>query len=101
MTETNLKTLDLIDILSKIPDYEKLDKIFYYHFPKEIVEIIYSYSKEVCDKCYTCCNLCQIYCYFQCLRENQRDICCQSEFDLLLKNLEYKKEQEMIEKKKL
>ena len=78
---------DILIILEQITDFDKLNKIFFNIFCEDIVKIIYSYSKTICDECYVCCNLCKIYCHFECLRGN-RNLCCKYEFNSLLRDIE-------------
>jgi hypothetical protein len=67
-----------------IMENEKLDKILMEYFPKDINKIIFSYSKPYCELCSNCCNVCKLYCSLECLRYNNRDLCCKGELTTVL-----------------
>ena len=62
-------------------EFGELDSILKTHdIPVEISKIIWDYNKVACNKCKACCEICQLYCYYECLRGN-RNICCKYEYD--------------------
>ncbi len=76
-------------ILTKMLDtqpklkFEELDKELEKHnIPKDISKIIFSYYRPICDDCDNCCNLCSFYCFYQCLRQDNRNVCCSTEYHI-------------------
>ena len=83
------------DILKEIEtnflDFEKLDKIFQKKLPQEIVKVIFDMIEPICNDCFNCCNICRIYCYLGCLRnESGRNVCNKPEFERSVLNYEKK-----------
>lgn len=78
---------DIIEEIMKnnIINIGDLDNILI-EIPLEIVELIYQYQYPFCNECSNCCNLCKFYCYLECLRFDNRDVCCQGE----LNSMEYR-----------
>tara|TARA_Y100000310_G_scaffold344320_1_gene456404 strand:- start:1049 stop:1417 length:369 start_codon:yes stop_codon:yes gene_type:complete len=64
-----------------IMEEENLDQLLINHFPKDITNIIFKYVKPYCDVCGNCCDVCKLYCSLECLRYNNRDICCKGELN--------------------
>jgi hypothetical protein len=76
MASLNIKE-ELIDEYIKryLLSYKQLDKYFY-HLPKALTKIIWDFGKSFCDDCENCCKTCKFYCALECLRENNRKVCC-------------------------
>lgn len=62
--------------------FEEVDSLLDF-LPKDVNKIIFEYMRGSCIKCDNCCKVCRFYCYFSCLRYNNRDICCISELKTL------------------
>ncbi len=72
----------LIDSQPKLK-FEALDRELAKHdIPKDISKIIFGYYTPVCDDCDNCCSLCCFYCFYECLRQNNRNVCCNTEFNI-------------------
>ncbi len=63
-------------------NFNQLDNVLIkYKIPKDISKVIFSYYKPICDKCENCCSLCRFYCFYECLRKDNLDTCCNYEFN--------------------
>ena len=73
-----------IDLNFKFLD-EELEK---QGIPKDLTELIFSYSIPYCEECKNCCSICKFYCSIECLRYERADSCCKYELNQLLKKYE-------------
>ena len=79
MDKINKETLD--EFLITLLTFEKFDDIFKEKLPKDLVKHIYEYVEPYCKDCENCCKLCLYYCSIDCLRFENRDICCKGELN--------------------
>jgi hypothetical protein len=91
MDKINEETLD--EFLITLLTFEKLDNIFKKRLPKDLVKYIYEYMEPYCNDCKNCCKLCLYYCSIDCLRFENRDICCKGELQTVINR--YKINQEI------
>ena len=71
---------ELNNMIKDLLTYEKMDKIFYNKLPKDLTKYIYDFIEPLyCDICSKCCKLCLFYCSIDCLRVDNRDVCCSYE----------------------
>lgn len=79
----------LNDIIFFRLSFEEIDNIFKQKLPKDITKLIFIFTKDICDNCYNCCELCRLYCFIQpCLRTQEINVCCNTELINELKNYE-------------
>jgi len=66
---------------------------FLNYLPRDVVDIIYQYQYPFCELCDRCCNVCKFYCYLECLRYDNRDVCCKGEFNTTMNRYSYRNPQ--------
>jgi len=78
----------LDDFLKTILTFEKFDNIFKKKLPRDLVRYIYDYVEPYCKECEKCCKICLYYCSLDCLRFENRDVCCRFELNEIIKRYE-------------
>ncbi len=89
MSKINEDFLD--EFLKTILTFEKFDDILKKQFPKDITRYIYDFIE--CKECSKCCKICIYYCNLECLRYNNRNVCCRFELNEQIQKYEEKEEQ--------
>ena len=81
--ETIIKNQDVLT-------FNELDKIFY-HLPKDINSMIFKYYSGYCERCFSCCGCCRMYCYYDCYREMRgTDVCCKWSLRAMTRQFDFK-----------
>ena len=89
MEKINIELFDkeLDDMIKTLLTFENFDKIFKKKLPKDLTKYIYDYIEPLfCNECGNCCKLCLYYCSIDCLRFENRDICCSYELKTIMRN---------------
>ena len=70
------------EYLKNVLTYDVFDNIFKNKISKDITnKIYYDFLKPYCDECYNCCKICYFQCCLQCVRFENRNVCCKWEFN--------------------